>query len=184
HLDHAADINVMMEALSLGGHEKQGTVLAPADALGGSEPVIFKYVRPYVDKLTVLKEKKLYRIGNLTIKAAVRHRHGVETYGLVIRGGGRTVSYITDTKYFPELARHYERDVVIISVLSPGPTPFDHLSVEDARPIIKTLKPKVAILTHFGMRMLKARPWAVAEQLSKELGTKVIAASDGLTFPL
>jgi phosphoribosyl 1,2-cyclic phosphodiesterase len=184
HLDHAADINVMMEAMSLGGREKTGIVLAPADAIGGSDPVIYKYVRSYVDKLAVLQEKKPYRIGNLTIRTAVRHRHGVETYGLNIKGRRRTISYITDTKYFPELARHYRRDIVIISVLSVKPTPYDHLSVEDVKTIIGTLRPKVTILTHFGMMMIKARPRAVAARLSQELGTTVIAASDGLTFPL
>ncbi|MFA5112871.1 MAG: MBL fold metallo-hydrolase [Candidatus Margulisiibacteriota bacterium] len=184
HLDHAADINVMMEALSLGGRAKKGTVLAPADAFGGTDPVIYKYVRSYVKKLAVLKERRTRRIGNLAVTAAVRHRHGGETYGLIIKGRRRTVSYITDTKYFPELARRYRPDVVIISVLSPQPTPFDHLSVEDARLIIKALKPKVTILTHFGLLMIKAGPRRVAARLGAELKRKVLAAGDGLTFPL
>ncbi len=47
--------------------------------------------------------------------------------------------------------------------------------------IIKTIKPQKAILTHFGMKMLKAKPWILAKELSNELGLEVTAASDGMT---
>jgi L-ascorbate metabolism protein UlaG (beta-lactamase superfamily) len=174
----------MMEAMSLGGREKKGIVLAPADALGGADPVVYKYIRSYVNKIATLELKKKYRIGNLEIQAAVPHDHGVETYGLIIKGKKRTLSYITDTKYFSGLAKHYHNDVVIVSVLSVKPTIYDHLSADDAEIIIKELKPKVTILTHFGLWMITAKPWLVAEELSQKTKRKVVAASDGLTFAL
>lgn len=34
------------------------------------------------------------------------------------------------------------------------------------------------------MRMLQAKPWEVAEQLSEETGRKVIAARDGMTLEI
>jgi len=34
------------------------------------------------------------------------------------------------------------------------------------------------------MRMLQAKPWEIAEQLSAETGKKVIAASDGMTLDI
>ena len=54
----------------------------------------------------------------------------------------------------------------------------------DAAHIIKELKPKMAILTHFGMTMWQAKPWQVAERLSQETGVKVVAARDGMRFDL
>ena len=184
HLDHAADINVMMEAMTIGGKEPRGIVLAPGDALSGSDPIIYKYDRPFVDKIERLKAGGKYRIGQVGITAGPLHRHGVETYGLIFRGAGKKIAYITDTKFFPELTKKYKADIVIISVLSPKPIPYDHLTVEDVRVIVRALKPETAILTHFGWNMIKAKPWLVAEGLSRELKTKVIAASDGLTFEL
>ena len=62
--------------------------------------------------------------------------------------------------------------------------PFDHLSVPDAEHIITELKPKVAILTHFGRTMWQAKPWEVAQRLSQDTGVKVIAARDGMRFDL
>ena len=184
HLDHSADINVMMEAMTLGGLQKKGMVLVPGDALAGKDPIVFKYIRPYVSKIEAIKERGKYKIGNIQIQAPVRHIHGVETYGLICKGGGHTISYITDTKYFPGLLKTYQGDILIVSVLSVNRLKLDHLCVAEVKKIIKAVKPKTTILTHFGMWMIKAKPWLIAEQLSKELKTKVIAASDGMTFKL
>ncbi len=185
HLDHAADINVMMEAMTVGGKERRGTVLAPGDALAGDDPIIYKYNRQFVNKIERLKAGGKYRIGTVGITAGPLHRHGVETYGLIFKSkSGKKIAYITDTKFFHALAKKYKADIVIISVLSPKPNPFDHLSAEDVKTIVKGLKPKTAILTHFGWYMIKAKPWLVAEDLSRELKTRIIAASDGLTFEL
>ncbi|MBI2328321.1 MAG: hypothetical protein HYU85_01500, partial [Chloroflexi bacterium] len=50
--------------------------------------------------------------------------------------------------------------------------------------IIGALKPRVVILTHFGLSVWRAKPWQVAQRLSEKTGVKVIAAWDGLKFDL
>jgi ribonuclease BN (tRNA processing enzyme) len=184
HLDHSADINVMMEAMTMGGHNKKGVVLVPEDALSGKDPVIYKYVRSYVSKIETLKEKGQYKIGNIKIKAPLKHIHGVETYGLIFEGKKRSISYIADTKFFPALTKKYKNDIVIINVLRPQTAAYEHLYIEDVKKIVKALKPKTTILTHFGMGMIKSKPWEIAEQLSKELKQEVVAARDGMVFEL
>jgi phosphoribosyl 1,2-cyclic phosphodiesterase len=57
---------------------------------------------------------------------------------------------------------------------------IDHLNVRDAERIIGALKPRVAVLTHFGMTMLKAKPREVAARIQEKLGVTVIAARDGM----
>jgi hypothetical protein len=42
----------------------------------------------------------------------------------------------------------------------------------------------LAVLTHFGMTMLRAKPWELAAQLQQSLGVKVIAARDGMKLDL
>ncbi|MFH1655848.1 MAG: MBL fold metallo-hydrolase, partial [Candidatus Omnitrophota bacterium] len=42
HLDHANDINVMIEAMTEGGFKKKGVVFVPSDALD-ADPVIFSH---------------------------------------------------------------------------------------------------------------------------------------------
>jgi len=184
HLDHSADINVMVEAMTNGGFHRHGWLFAPADALG-PEPVIFSYLKKYIEGVVVLEEGKSYTIGNISFTTPVRHVHPVETYGMIFRTEHYTISCIVDTRYFDELCRHYQADLLIINLMRlESGAPLDHLSVPDAAEIIKTLRPKAALLNHFGMSMWRAKPWTVAQRLSEETGVRVMAASDGLRFDL
>lgn len=185
HLDHSNDINIMIEAMTNGGWKKRGVVFAPSDALE-KDPVILKYVRVYVDKIEILREKGEYKIGNITFTTPVKHvHHNVETYGLNIKGKKASISLISDTNYFDGLESYYTGDVLIINVVRVDDSlKIEHLSLKDAEKIIAKNKPKLAILTHFGMTMIKAKPWELAEKLSKKLGVKVIAASDGMEVNL
>lgn len=184
HLDHSADVNVMIEAMTDGGFKKRGLLFAPEDALTG-DPVILRYVREYVDKVVILEENGEYAVGAIKLSCPVRHIHGdVETYGFNFRTPDHTISYVADTRFFSQLLGYYRGDVLIINVLRLEPSPLDHLCVDDVRRIVGGVKPRVAILTHFGMTLLRAKPWEVAARLSEETGVRVIAARDGMSFDL
>ena len=186
HLDHSGDVNVMIEAMTEGGFKKRGVLFAPKDALE-EDPVVLKYAMGYVEKVEVLKEDSEYRLGDIQFSTARRHQHRVETYGLNFKISPHTVSFITDTRFFPELPNLYKGEILVVHVvrLKPiGDDPIEHLSIEDVKSIVKKAKPRLTILTHFGMTMIKAKPWIVAAELEKELGLKVIAASDGMKLDL
>jgi ribonuclease BN (tRNA processing enzyme) len=183
HLDHAADTNVMVEAMTNGGLNRHGRLFAPADALA-PEPVIFSYLKNYIEGITVLEAGQTYRINGISMTTPVRHLHPVETYGMVFRGAGRSVGYIADTRYFEGLAASYAAEVLIINMVLTEPRPIDHLAVPDAERIIREIKPRAAILSHFGMNVWRAKPWLIAEELSRKTGIRVIAARDGLKFDL
>jgi ribonuclease BN (tRNA processing enzyme) len=211
HLDHAADVNIMVEAMTRGGFRRHGRLFAPEDALE-NEPVIFHNFRGRLDGIEVLKAGGTYTIGNVSFSTPVRHIHGVETYGLVFKTNRYTIAYITDTRYFDDLKKYYAGDLLLLNVVFAEPIDntdyatraqdanltgpeteqimreikpqIDHLSVPDAERLIREIKPKVAIMTHFGMGMWRAKPWEIAEQLTEKTGIKVIAARDGMTFDL
>lgn len=184
HLDHSGDINIMIEAMTDGGRKKRGAVFTPADTLN-QEPVILSYLRSYPERVEILTEGGSYKLANISFETPIRHRHPVETYGFIFRTPRHTFSWITDTKYFDELPSYYVGELLIINVvrLTPG-APVDHLSLPEAKGIIEEIKPKTAILTHFGMTMWRAKPWELAEKLTEETGVSVIAARDGMKFDL
>ncbi len=184
HLDHSGDINIMIEAMTDGGTKKRGTVFAPSDALD-QDPVILSYLRSYPQNIGVLTEGGAYTINDVSFKTPVRHKHPVETYGFVFQTSRYTFSWITDTRYFEDLAGHYAGDLLIVNVvrLMPG-APLDHLSLPEAKYIIEELRPRIVIFTHFGMTMWRAKPWELARELSEEMGIQVIAARDGMKFDL
>ncbi|MDO8636091.1 MAG: MBL fold metallo-hydrolase [Dehalococcoidia bacterium] len=184
HLDHSGDVNVMIEAMTEGGFHPRGTVFAPEDALE-VDPVILKYLRGFPKQITVLKEKQTYQIESITFQTSIRHHHGAETYGLVFHTPELTFSYTPDTVFFPELPSSYSGEILIINVVRFQKTgPILHLSIEDVKELIREIKPRAVILTHFGMTMWRAHPWEVAQQLSQETGIKVIAARDGQNIDL
>lgn len=188
HLDHSGDINIMIEAMTEGGFNKHGKLFIPSDALG-EDGVIFKYLQGFVDEMVILKEGGEYRLDTITFSTPLRHIHSVETYGLHIKYSGGTISQVTDTRFFPELTKYYRGDVLILNIVRYEPEgsvkrDLDHLKFADAEKIISEVKPKVAVLTHFGMTMLRAKPWELAAQLQQSLGVKVVAARDGMKLDL
>ena len=56
----------------------------------------------------------------------------------------------------------------------------DTLEVVDK--ILKEVKPKLAIMTHFGLKMLSIDPIDEAKRITKETGVKTLAAFDGMSF--
>ena len=191
HLDHSGDINIMTEAMTQGRLRRHGWLFAPVDALE-TEPVIFSYLKDYLEGIEILGEGESFSVGNISFTTPARHKHPVETYGMVFKTDKHTFSYIADTRYFDGLCQHYGGELLILNVTFLQPRhpsgslsmPTDHLSVPDAAHIITELKPGAAILTHFGMNIWQANPKLVAEWLTEKTGVKVIAARDGMKFDL
>ena len=188
HLDHSNDINLMMEAMSEGGFKRRGRVFVPGEALE-EDPVVLRYVRGYVEEIVPLKAGGRYQLGpGVRFRTPIAHQHGTETYGFVFETPKHTLSYITCTLFFPELAKAYAGcDTLLINTVRlKGDERKDikHLTLDDARTLIRAIKPRTTLLTHFGMTMIRAKPWELAKKLSEETGVEVIAARDGMRHEL
>jgi ribonuclease BN (tRNA processing enzyme) len=183
HLDHSGDLSVMIEAMTEGGFKRRGVVFCPADTLEEGA-VILRHALNFPEKIELLKEEGDYSVGNFSFSTSPPHLHSVATFGLKFALAGKSVAWLTDTRYFPGLANFYGGlDVLLLSVVFYEPRPgVDHLSLYDAENIIAAAKPKKTILTHFGMTMLKAKPHLQAQKLSAKLGQEVVAAYDGMTM--
>jgi phosphoribosyl 1,2-cyclic phosphodiesterase len=183
HIDHSADINVYLDILTRGGFKQGGHLIAPADAFG-EDGVIFKYLTQYLEKIQIIKPELEVKIEDMTLVFPKRHIHPVETYGLKIKVDNLSISYISDTKFFSELINAYMADILILNLLCREPSEIEHLSVPDCARIISGIKPKVAIITHFGMTMLRAGPWNIARRLKQETSVTILAAEDGKHYTI
>ena len=183
HIDHSADVNVYLDVMTRGGFNKHGVLVAPGDAFG-EEGVVYKYLLEYIERKVIIKESSLFELGDLSFKFPLKHEHRVETYGFVLTYGDNSISYITDTKFFPALIPAYKADIIIMNLIKLGPSEIDHLSVDDCAEIISGTKPKVAIITHFGMTMIRTGPWNVARELKKRTGVVTLAAEDGKAYTI
>jgi ribonuclease BN (tRNA processing enzyme) len=182
HLDHANDVNIMIEAMTEGGFKKKGILFCPRDAID-KDPVVLKYVREYLEDIVFLKENTNHTIKDITFSTPVKHVHPVETYGIIFHLN-KTIGLITDTRFFDTLPDYYKADILIINVLRSKPIEkehkVDHLATNNVAEIIRRIEPETAIMTHFGMNMILEKPYFIAEKLKKETGIEVIAAHDGM----
>ncbi len=185
HLDHANDVNVMIEAMTQGGFRPRGLIAAPRDAFEG-EHVVLPYARRFPDGEIILEERGSYAINDVAVRTSVRHKHGVETYGLHFTHDGTTVSYLPCTRFFPELVEDYKAhapDVLIMNVLRFRDTmDVDHLTFDDAHALVAGIRPKVVVMTHFGTKMLEQDPDALAREFEFAYGVRAYAAYDGWTL--
>ncbi|MCM8791966.1 MAG: MBL fold metallo-hydrolase [Candidatus Omnitrophica bacterium] len=181
HLDHSGDINVMIEAMTEGGFKKRGVVFLPSDAID-KDPIILAYLKDFPEKIEILKALSRYKIDHFEFQTSMRHLHPVETYGIKFKIKDKEIGFLTDTKYFKELNKFYKNlDILVVNIVFYQSHPeVEHLSLEDVEDIIQETKPQKAILTHFGMSMLKEKPHLLAEMLSKKLNTEVLCAYDGM----
>ncbi|MCX5816708.1 MAG: MBL fold metallo-hydrolase, partial [Proteobacteria bacterium] len=184
HIDHANDVNIMIEAMTDGGFKKKGTLFCPEDAVN-SDPVVLQYVRKYLDSIVLLHEGGHYTLKDITFDTPVRHVHPVETYGIIFHLN-KKIALIADTRFFDTLPEHYNVDYLIINVLRSKPITrtdaVDHLATDDVVKIVNHIKPETVILTHFGMNLIKEKPYLVAEKLKDATGINIIAAHDGMKF--
>ncbi|MGH7727540.1 MAG: MBL fold metallo-hydrolase [Vulcanimicrobiaceae bacterium] len=186
HLDHSGDINAMIEAMTAGGWRPRGALLAPRDAFEG-EAVILPYAARFVPTRHFLEERGgPYHVNEVAIRGSIRHRHAVETYGMHFSWRGATISYFPCGRFFEGLIDDYaghRPDVLIVNVLRyRDAMQVDHLQFDEARAVIAGVRPKVAVLTHFGTSMLERDPARLAAELEDELGLRVFAADDGWTL--
>lgn len=185
HLDHCADLNTIIEARTEGGFKKGCNLLIPKDGID-EDPVLLKYLRPFLEKIDIMEENKRYVISeNCYVETPKKLIHSVECFGLNFFYKDRKIlSFISDTEYFNELSGYYNGNNVIMNVVLFKKTDLKHLSFEDIPDFIKKHKPERLIITHFGMGMLKQKPWELAERFSKENKINMIAARDGMEIDL
>jgi phosphoribosyl 1,2-cyclic phosphodiesterase len=181
HLDHSNDVNVMIEAMTDGGFRHRGRLYCPSDALD-DDPVVLKYIRHFPQEIVPLEPETEYTVGDITFTTTPRHVHQVETYGF--RFGNR-LGWVTDSAYYDGIAEQHKADVMVIHlVLMDCRAGLPHLCLDDAERIIREAKPRLAILTHYGMTVWRAHPWELAADLTQRIGTEVKAARDGMSLEL
>ena len=188
HIDHSNDLSILIDAMTGGGLEKRGLVFAPAECLDGPGRVLFDYLMDFPRQIVTLEAESHYELDGVRFSTSVLHRHPVETYGVKFHREPGAPSFLVDTAYFDGLAEAYAgSDVLVVNVVRHVPhktAKIMHLTLAEAERIIADVRPRRAVLTHFGTTMLKAKPWEVAAEMSGRLGIQVVAASDGMTLEL
>jgi phosphoribosyl 1,2-cyclic phosphodiesterase len=123
----------------------------------------------------------------VTLSTPLAHDHGVETYGYRLAWNGVTLGHVVDTFWMDELPAAYAGvDVLLVNTtrMQGGDRRLLHLGVDDAERLVAAVRPRLALLTHFGMQVLRAGPERVALGISERTGVPTLAARDGQALSL
>ena len=187
HLDHAGDATAVVEAMTGGGFKRRAALFAPADALD-EEPVVFRYAQPFVARIERLRAGGSWTVApGVTLSTPIAHDHGIETYGYRLSWNGFAVGHVVDTYWMDALVEAYAGvDLLLVNTtrLQGGDRRLLHLGADDAERLVEAIRPRLAVLTHFGMQLVRARPDRIALAISERTGVPTIAARDGQALPL
>lgn len=188
HTDHYTDAEVLIEAMTKGMTRKKGLLIGSRSVINGFEkwgPSISNYhlSKPQV---TVLEAGESKKVGKLNI-TATRTKHGdPKAVGFKFQLDDFTLTYTSDTGYFKDLHREYiDTDVLLASVIRPGNDRLHgHMCADDFGKLVSEVSPKLAIMTHLGMKLIMNNPEQEAARIQEHTGIKTIAARDGLKLNL
>ncbi len=185
HLNHANDINAVIDAMTYGGFDKKGVLVANNTVINGSqnhEPFLHKYYRDCLERFIVLEQGRKVGINDVEVRAIKAKHSEPNAIGLKFITADYTLTYTGDTVYNVEALADYENsNILILNVpCLKKDDNKNNLCKEDAIKIIKKVSPRLAIITHFGIDFLKADPLYEVREIQKEANCQVIAAKDGM----
>ncbi len=192
HIDHSNDVNILIDAMTVGGRRTRGTLFAPADSLRGDGSVVLSYVQPFLSDIIELEPLSSYQVDDFKFQTSARHSHPHETYGLIVSHELGRLGYVVDTKATDDVIDSYSGcDALVMNVvlsesivLPPGVRGVAprHLTIESAAAVLEKVRPRRAVITHFGAGVIEMGPERVASDIATRSGIPVIAAEDNMVL--
>ena len=193
HLDHVNDANAVIEAMTKGALEKRGVLAGSTSAIAGHvsdgkiiDKVVSEYHKKAVSSVMAMRAGEKVKIKDVEITATKTLHTDPTCVGFKLEGKNVSLGYTSDTTYFENVGKQFHGcDVLILNCLfyknphkKKGVEFSRHMDSEDAVSILQLAKPKLAIIQHYGMDMLRNNPWKVAEKISEMSGIKTMAVRD------
>ncbi len=183
----ANDINAVISAMTHDGLDKRGVLVCPSSVAiqeKDNYPLLNPEYKNYLEKVIVVDNTKRLGINDLEIEIIELKKSVSRECGYRITSPQFNLVYIPCTQYHAELAQKISgTDILILNVQEPAESDkkgcFNSRSAEE---LIKNVKPQLAILTGFGIKMLQADPLYEIRTIQKNSGVQVIAAKDGMSI--
>jgi L-ascorbate metabolism protein UlaG (beta-lactamase superfamily) len=144
---------------------------------------VFRYAQGFVARRAFLEPGGRHALApGVTLETPLAHDHGVETYGYRLVAPGLVAAHVVDTFRMDGLAEAYAGvDLLLVNTTREkgGDREYLHLGADDAERLVAAIRPRLAVLTHFGMQLVRARPDRIALGISERTGIPTVAARDG-----
>lgn len=188
HTDHYTDGEILIEAITKGMTQENGVIMGSNSVFNDCEgfgPCVSNYHRSKSKNIS-FQPNMIEKFNGITVKGT-KTIHGDPTgVGFQINDGNLKISYTSDTSYFNDLSYYHDgADILIGSVLRSGDKSIrGHMCTRNFQKLVREIKPKLAIMTHFGLKMLNGNPIAEARKITKKSRVKTLAAFDGMVLKI
>jgi ribonuclease BN (tRNA processing enzyme) len=185
HTNHANDLNAVLEALSVSGLDRIGVLVTSKKVVDGDEkeiPALKKRSHDFVERVLALEPGTRIGINNINIFTTKTKHFDSEGIGFIFDTPKYRIGYTSDTEFTDEIADQYKDcQILILNCKYPASEKHEgHLNTIDAANFIARAKPKLSVITHFGIKMIHADPIFEAREMQRQTGLDVMAAVDGL----
>jgi ribonuclease BN (tRNA processing enzyme) len=188
HPDHCTDAEMVIEAMTFGAKKKRGFVLGNHyvfnDADGdGYVRLLSGYHLRTVEKVKLMEPGDVFDTGKIKITATPTKHADSRAVGYVFSGTEK-VGYTSDGEYFNGMEEHFrDCDYLIVNCMRPRDDPWpEQMNAAMAGDLVGKAKPKTAILTHMGMKMLRGVVDREAKWIEQRTGIKTVVARDGMVI--
>jgi ribonuclease BN (tRNA processing enzyme) len=187
HLIHSNDLNAVIDAMALGGMDVHGVVVGTKSVINGSEKeqaVLSKFHRNCVERILILEKGRTIGINDVEITGTSAVTKDIDAIGIKILTPCFSLGYTSDTGYSNDVVEEFKNvDVLILNVPRPDDARDEfQLCTHDATRLIKETKPKLAIITHYGIKILEADVFTQARFIYKETNVQTLVAKDGMVI--
>ena len=183
HPDHYLDAEILIEAMTEGGTRRQGVLAGSRSVIEGDGefgPAISKYHLSKPKTVKVMTPSAKVSVKPIEVTATTSAHSDTSSVGYRLTSSAGVISYVSDTQLVePVIKAHRRCRLLIACVTRPlGQRIPHHLSTEDAGYLIEKAKPELAVITHFGMRVVQENPETQAKWIQEKTGVRTVAARD------
>jgi hypothetical protein len=177
---HAGDLNAVIEGMTVGGMDHKGVLLCPHGLVSESESSLLGNTQKgYLERVIALRVGDKVGISTTNIFPAKTHDPEETHLGYIIVTPRYCIGYVAATEYSATIVKQYKGcDILIVNVHALGSAEED---IERCVSLIQGAKPRAAILTGFGIKMVQHDILSSVRKIHRETEVQTIAAKDGLT---
>jgi phosphoribosyl 1,2-cyclic phosphodiesterase len=189
HPDHYTDTEILVEAMTNGARVKRGLLAASRSVLEGASgfgPAVSAYHKSKVGTVRSLVPGDSIDQGPMTIRATPATHSDPTAVGFRIKTSEGEIGYVPDTALAaPVVEANRGVRVLIVPLTRPLRARIEHhLCTEDAAELVAGVGPEIALLTHFGLKILREDPDIQAQYIEKKTGVRTVVGEDLMTLSI
>ncbi len=194
HTDHYTESPAMVEAMTEETRVHRGMLIGSKAFLEGVDGEV-QGISEFHKSLTdckvgipgdVINLSRLANVNGLTMRITKAFHEEKTAVGFVLDDGRVKLGYTSDSGVNEEMKEQFSGvDVIVMNTISPWMNVHSgFMTLGGAIELVGSVRPKLTIIQHFGIRALRYGPERMAKELAEKTGVRCIAAKDFMKLDL